>query len=170
MVTRLKGMMESTAEVRNKAEIELRIKALEEAKCSNAWTANLMKRNCIHSSKGLGENGHLDAKPIADALDMMQRKLETYDVANISNTDEVAVLYRSYPSRAIRSSSDPAIYKRVKNRITATLTVLQMAPRCHYLSLANPKNGKLFPGTWIPYETLVFSTKASHLNHKFVIH
>ena len=105
LVTKLESLKASTSEVRLKTDYDIQIKSLKEFKASQAWIANFMKRKGFHSSKGLGESGHVDANTISEAQDKMQKKLAIFDISNISNTDEVTVLYWSFLNRAIRSGT-----------------------------------------------------------------
>lgn len=65
-------------------------------------------------------------------------------IANVSNTDEVAVLYRSFSTRAIRNQEEPATYFRIKERLTAVLTELTDGRKAPVRVISKEKSPKSF--------------------------
>lgn len=56
-------------------------------------------------------------------IGLLCKKMATVSIHELSNTDEVPVLYSSFPSRVVRLRDAPATFKIIKNRLTAVLTV-----------------------------------------------
>ena len=92
-------------------------------KASSQWLSNFMHRNHLIGSKGAGQNGHFTEECVEEACVALRKQLCLSSVADICNTDEVGVLYRSFPSRAIRSVDTASTYERIKDRLTVVPTV-----------------------------------------------
>lgn len=76
------------------------------------------------------------------------------DIGSITNTDEVALLYRSFPSLAIRDRTDPSTYKRVKDRLTAVLTVFADGRKAPLTIIGKTKRTRSFPRHLDPAKVL----------------
>ena len=96
---------------------------LNSFKRCKAWVANYMRRNALHSRKGMGQNGRLGAENIASSRLQLKKKLTLFPAQDTLNSGEVALLHRSIPSHMIRSTQRTAAYEDVKNRLTAIFSV-----------------------------------------------
>ena len=65
-----------------------------------------MKRKNLSSKRGMGSDVFLTEMDIADARAELRKNSCKGPIENISNSDEVAVLYRCLPGRAIH---DPVV-------------------------------------------------------------
>lgn len=92
-------------------------------KCSPAWIQNFMRRNGFHSVKGGGDEGFVVKNTLFTERLTLQRALCKFHISCISNTDEVALLYRALPRRSIRDCYNHSSYHLIKDRLTAVLTV-----------------------------------------------
>ena len=61
------------------------------------------------------------------------------------NTDEVGVLYRSFPSRALRPGNATHSHKRVKDRLTAVLTIFADGTKAPLTIIGKSRRPKSFP-------------------------
>lgn len=143
-----------TADMDSSTAIQAKIDRLKAFKASHGWVDNFMKRNALHSSKGLGQNGHFTEATVASARLALQKQLAVFPIQEISNTDEVALLYRSFPSRAIRSSNRAATYGRVKDRLTAVLTVFADGRKAPLVVIGKSKTPRSFPRHFDPMRDL----------------
>lgn len=83
------------------SQLTSKIKSLQDFKASTHWFYNFMARNRFSSFKPRGQNGmHAD-----DAVETERQALRAMlcmtNPKDIANTDEVAVLFRSFPSRTV---------------------------------------------------------------------
>lgn len=99
------------------------MKSLNGFKASSHWFQKFMRRRKFKSMKPRGELRFLDADAVAGPQDNFRRLLCTWAVQELANTDEVGVLYRCFPSRTVCTSNAPTAYKRIKDSLTAVLTV-----------------------------------------------
>lgn len=109
-----------------------------------------MRRNRLISSKGAGQNGHFTEECVEEARIALRKQLCLSSVADISNTDEVGVLYRSFPSRAIRSMDAASTYERIKDRLTAVLTVYADGRKAPLTIIGSAKRPRSFPRHFDP--------------------
>lgn len=117
--------------------------SLETFKAISMWATNFMRRNNMHRSKGICQAGNIDSQTLYNARRSLQKTLCTTYIAFICNTDEVAILYGSFPSRAIRTRENLSPYTRVKVHLTALLTVYAIetkAPLTIIDSSRKPRN------------------------------
>lgn len=99
------------------------INRLQAFKASTGWFYNFSRRYKLGSFKPRGESAFLDASLVQTSRQDLRKQLSVWDIRDICNTDEVGVLYRSFPSRSINPRDQSTGYKRVKDRLTAVLTV-----------------------------------------------
>lgn len=99
----------------------------------------------MHSCSANGQAGHHDAQTFFNARKALRKSLCTHSISCIRNTDEVAVLYRSFPSRSIRNVNDPATYTRIKDRLTAVLTFYADGRKAPLTIIGKVKGPKSFP-------------------------
>lgn len=99
------------------------LRKLRAFKASTGWFYKFCKRHQLGSFKPRGESAFLNMPEVASQAAKLKRLLAFWDIRDIANTDEVGVLYRSLPSRSINPRDMPTGHKRVKDRLTAVLTV-----------------------------------------------
>ena len=109
----------------NEEQIQTRdsVNRLLTFKASWQWLSNFMRRNRLIGSKKAGQNGHFTEEYLEEARVALRKHFCLSSVAYICNTDEVGVLYRSFASGSIRSVDTASTYERIKDRLTAVLTV-----------------------------------------------
>lgn len=131
---------------------------MEKFKVSTMWVANFMRRNHIQSSRENGQSGHHDAQTVFNARKALKKSLRTNPIFCVSNTDEVAVLYRTFPSCSIRNVNDPATNNRIKDRLTAVLTVYDDGKKAPLKASAKRKGLGAFHATLMRQKTWASST------------
>lgn len=81
--------------------LQASISFLKGFKESAMSVANFMQLKNHYGSKGLGQAGHHDTQFVFNARKGLKTALCNTYIGSISNTDEVAVFYCSFPSRDI---------------------------------------------------------------------
>ena len=118
---------------------------LNSSKGFKARVANYMTRNSLHSSRGVGQNGRSREESFASARLQLKKKLVLFPVKDIFSSDEFAVLCRSFPGHAIRSTRRPATYERVKDRLTAIFLVFADGRKGPLVLIGTSKRLRTFP-------------------------
>ena len=76
-------------------------KKYKEFKASTGWYYGFLKRKKPSSYRPRGDAALLSASDIEEAQRDQIAKNCLFDISEIANTDEVGVLYRSFPSRSV---------------------------------------------------------------------
>lgn len=87
------------------------------------WVANFMQLNNLHSSKRPGQIGHHYRKLVLNACKGLKGALFKAELGSISNTDEVAVLYRYLQRSYIKNYTGHATLKRITDKGKTVLAV-----------------------------------------------
>ena len=72
-----------------------------------------MRRSALYRSILKGQNGFFKTETVASARLQLKKKLALLLAQDILNSDKVAVLYQSFPSRPIQSDQFLHGYERV---------------------------------------------------------
>ena len=83
-------------------------------KTSSGWVRKCLKRINLSNRVGTGIARHFSEKTVRAYGFSMQERLASVSVNHLCNTDEVEMLYRSFPKRAIHFADGPATYEREK--------------------------------------------------------
>ena len=124
-------------------------KLLDEARqpqsfvASHGWYQRFMVRNSFSSRKGAGNAKHFEKDFVERSRHEMKKDVAHYPLSCIMNTDEVAVLYRALPSRCI--SQNGTAYERIKDRLTAVLTVFADGSKAPLTIIGKSKRPRSFP-------------------------
>lgn len=148
MVHQLKIKLSETPLLSNvtRGHIQKDIKSLEDSNASSGWVRNYMKRNGFVSKKDADLVGHIKARTLLNARDEFKRSMCKMSIEDICNTDETAVLFRSFPSHAIRSRAQPSNHERVNDRLTAVLTVFADGTKMTLTIKGTAHRPRSFPG------------------------
>ena len=130
--------------VEKPSELEGMRKRLCAFRASSGWVRNDLKRNNFCSRVGAGTAGHFSEETVRAHRFMMQKRLACISINDLCNTDEVAMLYRSFPKRAIHFADGPATYER-KACLTAVLTVFADGTKALLTVIGRYKKPKRFP-------------------------
>lgn len=123
-------------------------------KSSFHWFQNFMTRNTFSSMKPRGELGCLDQQDITRLQERFQKRTCMWNIAYISNKDEVGVWYRSFQIRTVFTSYAPKAYKLIKDRLTAVLTVFSNSKKAPFVINGKPMRPKTFPRLFDPLKAL----------------
>ena len=75
----------------------------------------------------------------------MQKGLALFSITDLCNTDEVAVLFRCLPSHAVHDAGNVASFTRVKDRLTAVLTIFADGSKAPLTIIGKSKKLRSFP-------------------------
>lgn len=111
---------------------------LKGLKANAMWVANFMRKNNIHSLKGLGQAGHDGTKYVLNARKGLKTELCMTKNKSISNNDEVEVLYLSSRAEQLQTLQNlPHLHaSRIYWKIS--LQYLRTVERLHKLPLESP--------------------------------
>lgn len=118
--------------------------SLKEFKASKHWFHKFVYRNHLANFKPRGQNGMHEARVVEDARSGL-RRLRCTSPIDLANTDEVAVLHRSFPSRTVLVTDRASSYTRVKDRLTAVPTVFADGTKAPLVIIGKSKRPKSFP-------------------------
>lgn len=124
MITKLERKLEVSdpgTDVYRKCEKS--IIRMESFKPSVGWTQYFKSRKAIDCRQGIGKGAVLVSWEIEAASVEVRKQIFTKSIHDLATIAEEAGHYRSFPSRILRSISSAHCYKRVKNRLTADLTM-----------------------------------------------
>ena len=112
------------------------------------WTALLIVSHIpstLFLYSGIVERGFLIPEEIENAGLEVRRQVCTASISDLMNTDAVVVLYRSFPSRALRPENATHSYERVKDRLKAVLTIFADGTKPPLTIIGNSRRPKSFP-------------------------
>lgn len=121
---------------------------------SSLWFYKFMGRNKFTSMNPSGYNGFLDDAGIFLHQELLRSFICMCNFIDISNTDEVVVLYRSFPIRKVYTKDAPTAYKRVKDSLSTVLTVFLSGDKSPLLIIGNFNRPKCFPLRFDPLFSL----------------
>lgn len=101
-----------------------------------------MARNGFSSKKAEGQGKNFDMVAIVKPQHIMRLQTVKTRLGSILNTDEVGVLYRSILSRSIYQ--DETTYARIRDRLTAVLTMFSKARKVPLAIIGKSKRTKIF--------------------------
>ena len=133
---------------------EKAITRMESFKASVGWTQSFKARKAIDSRRGIGDGGFFVSSEIESARVEARKQICSTSIHDLANTDEVACLYRSFPSRTIRSVSFAHSYKRVKDRLTAVLTIFADRTKAPLIIIGKTRRPRSFPRRFNPLRDL----------------
>lgn len=115
-----KGMSLSEDLIREKALLVAEEMQIQHFKASNGWIYNFKKRNnlCLYKLSGESKSYNLDNVDVQ--IQELQNMLKSYEMRDIFNMDETALVYKEIPSRTISSLPRTGI-KQLKSRLTVAL-------------------------------------------------
>lgn len=82
-----------------------------------------MERNKFYSTLAVGYSCFLSPQSLINSRARFNRQMALYPISELWNIDEVAVLYRFLPRRAIHESNGTSSFIRVKEIMTVVLTI-----------------------------------------------
>lgn len=124
IIARIDSLLSQQSQESNTySELSSRKERLSKFKASAGWAQNFINRHKRTNRRGIGDGGFFLSEEIDTARSQIKQKLCKIAIEDISNTDEVAVLYRSFPIRAVRESSPQPSYRNNIDRLTTVLTV-----------------------------------------------
>ena len=126
-------------------KLENAINRMKPFRASSGWAQAFKARKGIDSRRGIGEGGFLIPEEIENARLEVRRQVCTTSIYDLMNTDEIGVLYRSFPSRALRPGNATHSYKRVKDRLTAVLTIFADGTKAPLTIIGKSRRAKSFP-------------------------
>lgn len=116
-------MTDKTTLVVDKQHYHKQVNDLNDFKASGHWLSLIMRCHNLSSTGGMGPKVFLSIGDVAAARVALRRKICKVPVEKIANSDEVAVLYRCLPGRAIDKSHVGNSFIRIRDRLTVVLTV-----------------------------------------------
>ncbi|PXF49455.1 Tigger transposable element-derived protein 4 [Gracilariopsis chorda] len=102
-----------------------------------------MIRNGFSSKKTDGKAKHFEESFVGEARHNMDREVAHYPFSCIMNTEEVELLYRSLPSRAI--FQDRTAYEPLKGRLTDMLNIFSVGTKASLTIIGRCKRCRSFP-------------------------
>ena len=146
MVERLQQQLQDN-DLNEAAKMHIRnnIADIFEFKASDNWVALFMRRHNLCSKRGMGPEVFLSADDICVARKNLQRQICKIPIENVSNSDEVAVLYRCLPIRALQDSEVGTSFIRVKDRLTVVLTIYADRSKAPLTIIGTSRNPRSFP-------------------------
>ncbi|PXF47321.1 Tigger transposable element-derived protein 4 [Gracilariopsis chorda] len=118
---------------------------LQKFKASHGWAWNFMKRNNLTSKRPMGDAVFISPQTLADHWITMKNKLALWPIEHLCNTDEVALLYRCLPSRTVHENNGTSSFVRVKDRMTAVLTVYADGKKAPLTVIGKSMRPRSFP-------------------------
>ena len=109
-----------------------------------------MRRHNLVSKRSNGQDGFLHVESVQAARVSMQKRLALFSISDLCNTDEVAVLFICLPSRAIHDAGNVASFTRVKDRLTAVLTIFADGSKAPHTIIGKSKMPRSFRAILIP--------------------
>lgn len=103
--------------------LQSELKKLQSFKASTCWYMDFILTKKMASFKPRGESVFVDQTLLSATRNDLRNSLEFLDLYDISNTDEVVVLFRALPSRSVNPRDRPTGQKLIKDRLTAVLTL-----------------------------------------------
>lgn len=134
--------------------IDPKISSLQSFKGSKNWFYNYISRNRFATSKPLGHNETHGTDNLHNVRKVLTSVLCQTSPAEIAITDEVAVLYRSLPTKSGVTNNRPASNLRVKDRLTAVLTVYANGDKGPLVVIGKSSRPESFPKNFIPERDL----------------
>ena len=89
-------------------------------KISNGWQSRFRKRMQIKHHQLHGEEGSASIQTAEQFVQQIQEKISKYELKDIYNMDETAVLYRAPPASTISRNAYPGV-KKDRKRLTVAL-------------------------------------------------
>lgn len=121
------------------------VNSLKEFKASSDSVSKFMKRNNLTSKRAVGDECFISPETLEVHRIMLKKKLALFPIYELANTDEVAVLYRCLPSRAVHENTGTSSFVRVKDRITVVLTVFANGDKAPLKVIGKSKRPRSFP-------------------------
>ena len=109
---------------------------------SNGWLHGFKKRHGLKLRVISGESGGYDHGAIEEEIPRLVSEIERFELKDVYNMDETALLFRNLPGRTIASSGPLHGSKRLKDRVTLALVAMQTGRTKERLCLSEKQNGQ----------------------------
>lgn len=129
---------------------------LKRFKASTGWYYGFLKRNNMKSSRSMMDMGLLWADNIKAEQVRLQKLLCSWHVHNIANTDEVGVLFRSFPSSTGYPRDRLKASQRMNDRLTAVLNVFGNSDKFYFVVIGKFRRTKSLPRGFEPSELGIY--------------
>lgn len=124
------------------------VNALSEFRGSMQWFQNFKNRKKLKSMKSREGLRLLHDKGAEEMQVEISKSFCVWHPENIVNTEEVTVLFRSFPSRTICVVDQRTDYKPVENRLTAALSVIADGNKLPLVIIRKSRRHRSFPETF----------------------
>lgn len=99
----------------------------------------------ISSKRTFGDECFLSVETRNDHRQDLKKHVAKFPVEELCSSDEVAVIYRCIPSRAMNEGRGTSSFIRVKNRLTVVLTIFSNGEKAPLSVLEKSMRPRSFP-------------------------
>ena len=145
MKAAIKLKLESELPHKLQGALEEKLQSLSKFTASRGWAENVIWRNRLASCKGIGTAGHFPVDKVEDSRTKLCKELATVSIHELCTSDEVAVLYRSFPSSTVRAINKAPTYERVEDRLTCVFTVFSNGKKAPLVTIGIATRPRSFP-------------------------